>query len=287
LPPGSPRATGRRTADGGTWRAAGTHGDAAVATILALSFTDARSFCFGGEVPLVVHDAGRRVVEVVCGQGAAPRLATRAYFAARGGIPGSGPEAAAVPAALDACPTTLDRHGTRTFAEVAAPAPRILDRRERDWHADLPRRSAGSSPPNKVRPQAAAGSGWSAPTSPRPAGPRVRRLVQRPRRPDPSRRPGHPRHPRRRTGRRRLSRPDRVQVRALCAGPLPAPGPPAPEGLRPGGIGPEPAGHGPPHRRGAEAGPGRPRRLLRRPALRGSTAGRTALAPATPRRAGP
>ena len=150
-----------RAPDGGTWRAEGTHGavaaggresveaglellkdggnaaDAAVATILALSVTDARSFCFGGEVPLLVYDADRRVVEVVCGQGTAPRLATRAYFAGRGGIPASGPEAAAVPAALDACLTALDRYGTRTFAEVAAPALRILDRRERDWHADL------------------------------------------------------------------------------------------------------------------------------------------------------
>jgi gamma-glutamyltranspeptidase / glutathione hydrolase len=139
-----------RAPDGGTWRAMGTHGavaaggqeaveagltvlkaggnaaDAAVATVLALAITDARSFGFGGEVPILVSDARRRVVEVVCGQGAAPRLATRDSFAARGGIPGIGPEPAA---ALDACLTTLDRYGTRTFAEVVAPALRILDRR--------------------------------------------------------------------------------------------------------------------------------------------------------------
>src|SRR3954471_9420589 len=113
--------------------------DAAVGTLLALSVTDANQFCFGGEVPLLIYDASRRVVEVIAGQGAAPRLPTREHFAERGGIPGSGPEAAAVPAALDACLTALDRYGTRTFAEVAAPALAILDRHEQAWHAELAR----------------------------------------------------------------------------------------------------------------------------------------------------
>jgi gamma-glutamyltranspeptidase/glutathione hydrolase len=145
----------------GTWQAAGTHGavvaggqgavdagmsvlkgggnaaDAAVATILALSVTDGNSFCFGGEVPILVYDARRKVVEVLSGQGAAPRLATRDYFARRGGIPGKGIEPAAVPAALDVCLTALDRYGTRTFAEVAAPTLRLLDRHDKPWHADL------------------------------------------------------------------------------------------------------------------------------------------------------
>ena len=80
---------------------------------------------------------GGKLVEVISGQGAAPRLATREYFASRGGIPGSGIEPAAVPAALDACLTVLDRYGTRTFADVAAPTLAILDRHQADWHADL------------------------------------------------------------------------------------------------------------------------------------------------------
>jgi gamma-glutamyltranspeptidase/glutathione hydrolase len=120
-------------------KAGGNAADAAVATILALSVTDGNAFCFGGEVPILVYDARRRVVEVLCGLGAAPRLATREHFAKKGGIPGRGIEAAAVPGALDACLTALDRYGTKTFAEVAAPALRLLDRHQRPWHADLAR----------------------------------------------------------------------------------------------------------------------------------------------------
>ncbi len=113
--------------------------DAAVATILALSVTDSRSFCFGGEVPIMVYDARRKVVEVLCGLGTAPRLATQAYFAKKGGIPGRGVEPAAVPGALDACLTALARYGTKTFAEVAQPTLRILDQGRAEWHADLAR----------------------------------------------------------------------------------------------------------------------------------------------------
>jgi len=120
-------------------RAGGNAADAAATTLLALSVTDANQFCFGGEVPILVYDAGRQVVEVLCGQGAAPRLATPEYFRGKGGIPGSGPESATVPAALDACLTLLARYGTRSFETAVGPTLAILDRGEFPWHADLAR----------------------------------------------------------------------------------------------------------------------------------------------------
>jgi gamma-glutamyltranspeptidase/glutathione hydrolase len=113
--------------------------DAAAATILALSVTDSNSFCFGGEVPIIVYDARRGVVEVLVGLGAAPKLATREHFTKLGGIPTKGEQAAAVPAVLDAVITALDRYGTKTFAQVAEPMLGLLDAGRKDWHSDLSR----------------------------------------------------------------------------------------------------------------------------------------------------
>jgi gamma-glutamyltranspeptidase/glutathione hydrolase len=120
-------------------KAGGNAADAAVATILALSVTDHTQFCFGSEVPILVYEAKRGEVDVVAGMGTAPKLATLEYFEARGGIPRSGLAAAAVPAALAACTTTLARYGTKTFGEVVAPTLRLLDREPAGWRGDLAR----------------------------------------------------------------------------------------------------------------------------------------------------
>lgn len=117
----------------------GNAADSAAATILALSVTDSGGFCFGGEVPIIIYDAKRNVVEVIAGQGTAPRLATRDFFAKPGGIPANGIEPAAVPAAFDACITLLDRHGTLRLSDVAEPALRLLDRGKVAWHPLLAR----------------------------------------------------------------------------------------------------------------------------------------------------
>jgi gamma-glutamyltranspeptidase / glutathione hydrolase len=153
-------ATGQQPANG-TWQATGTHGavaaggkeaadagliilkaggnaaDAAVATILALSVTDYTLFCFGGEVPILVYDAKRGVVEVLCGLGVAPKLATQEHFAKLNAIPGRGVEPAAVPGVVDACVTALSRYGTKTFAQCAAPTLALLDQHKLEWHANL------------------------------------------------------------------------------------------------------------------------------------------------------
>ena len=114
--------------------------DAAVAALLVLSVSDSANFCFGGEVPIMVYDARRKVVEVLSGQGTAPRLATVDYFERHQGghIPGGGdPTTAAVPAALDACLTALDRYGTLSFAEAAQPMRKLLNQSNTGWKADL------------------------------------------------------------------------------------------------------------------------------------------------------
>jgi gamma-glutamyltranspeptidase/glutathione hydrolase len=145
----------------GTWKAAGKNGavatgaqasvdagltllkdggnaaDAAAATILALTFTESAIVCYGGEVPILVYDAKRDVVEVIAGMGTAPKLATREYYAKKGGIPPKGPDAAAIPATVLAVLTLLERFGTKTFAEVSGPHLKLLDNGKQPWHADL------------------------------------------------------------------------------------------------------------------------------------------------------
>ena len=136
---GAVAAGGKEAADAGLTilKAGGNAADAAVATILALSVTDYTLFCFGGDLPMLVYDANRGVVEVLCGLGVAPRLATQEHFAKLSAIPGRGVEPAAVPGVLDACVTALSRYGTKTFAEVAGPTLTLLDQHKLDWHVDL------------------------------------------------------------------------------------------------------------------------------------------------------
>lgn len=122
----------------GALKKGGNAVDSAVTTIFALSITDSERFCFGGEVPIIVYDAKRNAVEVLCGLGTAPKLATQEYFEKRkGGIPGKGVESAAVPGMVDGCLTALEHYGTITFAEAVQPTLVILDRHEKKWHADL------------------------------------------------------------------------------------------------------------------------------------------------------
>lgn len=121
-------------------KAGGNAVDAAAAALLVLSVIDSQNYCFGGEVPIIVYDPNRKVVEVIAGQGAAPRKATLEYFKKRGGIPQKNdPATAAVPGSPGAILTALARYGTMRFAEVAQPMLRLLDKGQKPWHLDLAR----------------------------------------------------------------------------------------------------------------------------------------------------
>jgi gamma-glutamyltranspeptidase / glutathione hydrolase len=117
-------------------KSGGNAADAAVVATLIISVTD-KVVCFGGEVPILYYDKATGTVEVMCGLGAAPRLATQAYFAKKGGIPAKGAETAAIPGMLDGLLTLLSRRGTKTFAEVVQPTLKILDTGEKPFHKDL------------------------------------------------------------------------------------------------------------------------------------------------------
>lgn len=158
------RGVSQQVAETATWHAAGKNGavaaggrpavaagmamlkkggnavDAAAATLLALGVTDSRSYCLGGEIPIIVYDAKRNITEVLVGQGVAPRLATREFFARQpDGVPATGLLSATVPASIDVIVTALARHGTLRFADVAEPTLKLLEEPKENWHKDLHR----------------------------------------------------------------------------------------------------------------------------------------------------
>jgi len=116
----------------------GNAADAAAATLLALAVTDYGLFAIGGEVPLLIYDAKRHEVKVLCGLGRAPRDPKAIEWLYQHGIPAKGSmKAAPAPAAVDLCATLLRLYGTVSFEQAVAPTLRLLDQGKKDWHPAL------------------------------------------------------------------------------------------------------------------------------------------------------
>jgi gamma-glutamyltranspeptidase len=111
-------------------------GNAADATLLALSVTKVGAFCIGGEIPVLIFDAAKKEVKVLSGQGAAPLDPKAIDWYLKHGIPGSNIRSAAVPAALDAIVTLLRLYGTNSFEEAVLPTLAILDAGGPSWYID-------------------------------------------------------------------------------------------------------------------------------------------------------
>ncbi len=94
--------------------------DAAVAAGFVLQVVEPHLNGPGGEVPIIVHEAGRGATEVICGQGTAPAAATIARYRELGLdlVPGSGLLAATIPGAFDAWMKMLQDYGTLRPREV-------------------------------------------------------------------------------------------------------------------------------------------------------------------------
>ncbi len=112
--------------------------DGAVAALLALSVTDYGSFAIGGEIPMMVYEAGAGRVKVLSGVGGAPRSPEAIEWYYDNGIPGEGGmRASPVPGAPDLCLTALRLFGTVSFEEAVSPTLRLLGRGEASWHGSL------------------------------------------------------------------------------------------------------------------------------------------------------
>jgi gamma-glutamyltranspeptidase/glutathione hydrolase len=111
--------------------AGGNAFDAAAAAGFTLQVVEPHLNGPGGEVPIVLEDvrAGGGV-EVICGQGVAPRAASIDAFRDLGleVVPGSGLLAATVPGAFDAWMLLLRDHGSRPLRQVLAPAIHYAER---------------------------------------------------------------------------------------------------------------------------------------------------------------
>ena len=115
----------------------GNAADAAAATILALNVTDHGACSIGGEVPVIVYDAGRQEVKTLSGQGRAPLSHKAIDWYMENGIPDKDIKMAPVPSVVDLCTTLLRKYGTRSFEQIVTPTLAILDDGEESWHPRL------------------------------------------------------------------------------------------------------------------------------------------------------
>jgi len=125
------------------YRQGGNAVDAGIATMLAASVFEFSHFGLGGEAPILVRTRDGQV-HAIAGVGTMPKLATAQFFRdrrlltgeilsppERGGLKGMVPVAglmpALVPGMIEAALVTLREYGTKSFAEVVAPAVELAD----------------------------------------------------------------------------------------------------------------------------------------------------------------
>ncbi len=125
----------------------GNAADAAGATLLALSVTDHGSFAIGAEIPLIIYDARKKEVKVLCGQGGAPLDPNAIAWYYQNGIAAKNSlRTAPVPGALSLCIAIVKLYGTMSFEQVVAPTLAMLDERRpapqapakgQEWYPNL------------------------------------------------------------------------------------------------------------------------------------------------------
>ncbi|HEV8415295.1 MAG TPA: gamma-glutamyltransferase family protein [Bryobacteraceae bacterium] len=111
--------------------------DAGVATVLAATVTEQSRVGLGGEIPILIKLKDKPVI-AISGVGVAGSKATVQFFEHRAPekweqpgrlapIPAIGPRAAITPGLVDGLLLALEKYGTLSFAQVAAPAIEYAD----------------------------------------------------------------------------------------------------------------------------------------------------------------
>ena len=103
--------------------------DAAAATAFCLNLLEPHQNGLGGEVPIILWSANERKVHVICGQGWIAENFTVDFCLEHGIdlIPGDGYLPACVPGMVDAWAVAVERFGTKSFAEILAPAIELAE----------------------------------------------------------------------------------------------------------------------------------------------------------------
>jgi gamma-glutamyltranspeptidase/glutathione hydrolase len=97
--------------------------DAGVSALLAAGVLEQDLYSLGGEALVLVYPEKERKVTAVVGQGWAPAAVNVDWYLSRKkDLTGAGLDPAVVPGAVHAALTVLEKWGTRSFEEVAAPA---------------------------------------------------------------------------------------------------------------------------------------------------------------------
>jgi gamma-glutamyltranspeptidase/glutathione hydrolase len=96
--------------------------DAGVASLIAGGVLEQDLYSLGGEALVLVYPRKEGKVTSIVGQGWAPKAVDVDWYLSRHKtLDGAGLDPAVVPGALHAALTVLEKWGTMTFAEVAAP----------------------------------------------------------------------------------------------------------------------------------------------------------------------
>jgi gamma-glutamyltranspeptidase/glutathione hydrolase len=103
--------------------------DAGVTSLLVGGVLEQDLYSLGGEALVLVYPRSERKVTAVVGQGWAPRAVDVDWYLSRKkNLHGAGLDPAVVPGAVHAALTVLEKWGTMTFEQVAAPAIEYAER---------------------------------------------------------------------------------------------------------------------------------------------------------------
>ena len=108
-------------------RAGGNAIDAAMATWAVQGEVEPGMTGLGADMFVLIYLARTGEVKFINGTGFAPQAATIDFYNSKGGIPDSGPLSISVPGAVGGAAFALKNYGTKSLAEVLAPAIEIAD----------------------------------------------------------------------------------------------------------------------------------------------------------------